>query len=161
MMDSPLSFFLFPLNIYVRIENTYYEVKKWCSMNRLQQESESKQLILQWQNELNHRGFIENEGEVLNIIQGMEMIEEKYRLLASELLTIVAQSMSVKGRPSTLVHAWMEKAKRLNPQNKQAIEYLARYEWEKNSTLLDVFTFPSIRETDNKQAKKQAIETYI
>jgi SpoVK/Ycf46/Vps4 family AAA+-type ATPase len=130
-------------------------------MNRLQKESESKQLILQWQNELNHRGFIENEGEVLNIIQNIEMIEEKDRLLASELLTIVAQSMSVKGRPSTLVHAWMEKAKRLNPQNKQAIEYLARYEWEKNSTLLDVFTFPPIRETDNKQAKKQAIETYI
>ena len=44
--------------------------------------------------------------------------------------------------------------------NKQ-MNILARYEWEKNSTILDVYTFPPIRETDNKQAKKQTIETYI
>ena len=129
-------------------------------MNRLQQQ-EPNQLIHQWQNELSQRGYIENEGEILNLFQKMDLQKEEDRLIASQLLTMVALSISKKGRPNTLVHAWMEKAKQLNPRNDQANEFLARYEWDKNSTILDSLAFPPIRETDNKQAKKQTIETYM
>ena len=111
-------------------------------MNRLQQQ-EPNQLIQQWKNELSQHGFIDNEGEILNLLQKMDLQKEEDRLIASQLLTMVALSISTKGRPNTLVHLWMEKAKRLNPRNDQANEFLARYEWDKNSTLLDMSSFSS------------------
>ena len=129
-------------------------------MNRLQQQ-EPNQQIQQWQKELDHSGYIENESEILNLFQKMELKKEEDRLIASQLLAMVAFSLSTKGRPDTLVRAWIEKAIQLNPGNDQANEFLKRYNLNKNSTLLDILAFPPIRETDNKQAKKQTIETYM
>ena len=73
----------------------------------------------------------------------MDLQKEEDRLIASQLLTMVALSISKKGRPNTLVHLLMEKAKQLNPRNDQANEFLARYEWDKNSTILDSSSFSS------------------
>ena len=44
-------------------------------MNRLQQQ-EPNQLIQQWQNELSQRGYIENEGGILNLFQKMDLQKE-------------------------------------------------------------------------------------
>ena len=129
-------------------------------MNRLQQK-EPEQRIQQWENELHVRGFIEHEGELLKLLQEIDLKEEKNRLIASQLLTIIALSIAAKGKPGSLVLAWMEKAKQLNPENVNATEYLASYEWKKRSELLEGLTFPPIRETDNRQARKQTIELYI
>ena len=46
-------------------------------MNRLQQEPNQNNSFYQWQNELSHRGFIENEGGILNLFQDMEMIKKR------------------------------------------------------------------------------------
>ena len=129
-------------------------------MNRLKQQ-EPNQLIQQWKNELSQHGFIENEGGILNLFQKMDLQKKEDCLIASQLLTMVALSNSTKGRPKSLVHLWMEKAKQLNPLNVEASEFLTQYEWDKNSALLDILTFPPIRETDNKQAKKKTIEIYM
>ena len=129
-------------------------------MNRFQQQ-EPNQQVQQWQNELIDYGSIENEAELLNLFQKMDLQQEEDRLIASQLLTMVALSLSTKGRSNTLVHAWMDKAMQLNPRNEQANEYMLRYKWDQNSTLVDILTFPPLRETDNKQAKKQTLETYM
>ena len=129
-------------------------------MNRFQQQ-EPNQQVQQWQNELINYGSIENEGELLNLFQKMDLQQEEDRLIASQLLSMVALSLSTKGRADTLVHAWMDKAMQLNPRNEQANEYMLRYKWDQNSALLDILTFPPLRETDNKQAKKQTLETYM
>ena len=65
-------------------------------MNRLQQQ-EPNQLIQQWQNELSQHGYIENEGGVLNLFQKMDLQKEEDRLIASQLLTMVALSHLKKG----------------------------------------------------------------
>lgn len=130
-------------------------------MNKLQKQDEQRQLIQTWENELNTRGFIENEGELLKLLQDMDLKEDKHKTLASQLLTIVARSTAAKGKKDSLVLGWMEKAKQLNPANRQANEYLACYEWKKSSKLLEGLTFPPIRETDNRQARKKTVDLYI
>ena len=86
---------------------------------------------------MNKHGFIENEGEILKLLQDMDLKEDKSKNLASQLLTIVALSTAAKGKKDSLVLGWMEKAKQLNPANRRANEYLACYEWKKSSKLLD------------------------
>src|SRR4051812_16344576 len=130
-------------------------------MNKIQKQDEQKQLIQRWENELNKQGFIENEGEILKLLQDMDLKEDKSKNLASQLLTIVALSTAAKGKKDSLVLGWMEKAKQLNPANRRANEYLACYEWKKSSKLLEGLTFPPIRETDNRQAKKRTVDLYI
>jgi SpoVK/Ycf46/Vps4 family AAA+-type ATPase len=130
-------------------------------MNKLQKQDEQKQLIQKWENELNKQGFIENEGEILKLLQDMDLKEDKSKNLASQLLTIVALSTAAKGKKDSLVLGWMEKAKQLNSANRRANEYLACYEWKKSSKLLEGLTFPPIRETDNRQAKKRTVDLYI
>ena len=75
-------------------------------MNRLQQQ-EPNQLIHQWQNELSQRGYIDNEGGILNLFQKMDLQKEEDRLIASQLLTMVALSISKKvDRILLSTHGW-------------------------------------------------------
>jgi len=131
-------------------------------MERLLQQDQDQLIhkVQNWEKELQVQGFIENEGEILRSLQSLDMKEATNRLLASELLTILAVSTFSKGKKGSIVLTWMEKAKELNPANTRANEFLAGYEWKKDSHLLDALIFPPIRETDNRQAKKQTIETY-
>ncbi|WP_071395051.1 AAA family ATPase [Bacillus tuaregi] len=131
-------------------------------MERLQQQ-EQEQLIQKaqnWEKELKVNGFIEKEGDILKCLQNMEVNEDNNRILASQLLTILAISAFAKGKKESVVLTWMDKAKELNPTNARAHEFLASYEWKKSSHLLDRLSFPPIRETDNRQAKKQTVAIY-
>ena len=130
-------------------------------MNKLQKQDEQKRFIQKWENELDQHGFIENEGEILKLLQDLDLKSEQNKMVASQLLTLVALSAAAKGKKGSLVLGWMEKAKRLNPANARANEYLACYEWKKSSKLLDGLTFPPIRETDNRQARKRTVDLYI
>ncbi|WP_338452343.1 AAA family ATPase [Niallia oryzisoli] len=127
----------------------------------LQQEREQLvQKVQIWEQELQERGYTENEGDILKYLQNMDLKEANNRLLASQLLTILALSAFSKGKKGSVVLNWIEKAKELNPANTRANEFLAAYEWKKSKYLLEPLTFPPIRETDNRQAKKQTIEIY-
>jgi SpoVK/Ycf46/Vps4 family AAA+-type ATPase len=55
----------------------------------------------------------------------------------------------------------MEKALQLDPNNPKAKEYVLTSEWYKWKDFLAVLSFPSIRETDNRTAKKKTAEQYI
>lgn len=115
----------------------------------------------QWENELNIKGFIQNEGELLQLIKNNDLHNKRNREKAARLLTIVARSSAAKGKRESLVLALMEKAEQLDPENMKVKEYLACFEWKKGSDLLDELTFPPLRETDNRQTKKQTVDLYI
>lgn len=129
-------------------------------MNNSQIQLLQNEKIQKWESELKNEGVIKNDSEILNLLYQLNLKEEKNRLYASELLSLVAFSRSNR-KNDTLIHAWMEKARELNPSNKRANEYLAKYEWKNHSTLLDSLTFPPIRETDNQRARKKTVELYI
>ncbi|MFE8699309.1 AAA family ATPase [Cytobacillus sp. FJAT-54145] len=118
------------------------------------------QRLKQWSDELTEVGFIKDDTELLKQIKLMD--EKQHGVTLSRLLTIAALSRIRKtGDKDALVIAWLEKAKRLDPSNNKAFEFLAQYEWKRQQGLLDILIFPTIRETDNRPAKKKIADQII
>ncbi len=117
------------------------------------------QQLREWENEINRNGYINNEENVLKELQRLE--EESHPELVSTLLTMVALTRIKKLEKDTIAIAWLNKAIQLDPENQRAVEFLTFYEWEDYENFLDQLTFPSIRETDNRTAKKRIAEQYI
>jgi SpoVK/Ycf46/Vps4 family AAA+-type ATPase len=112
--------------------------------------------LLQWENELNETGFITNENELLTAIR-----KESNPVLLSRMLTVAALSRLNRKNSDSLASAWLKKALELYPENKKAKSYFIQYDWKKKKDVLDVLTFPAMRETDNRTAKKKVAEQYI
>ena len=81
--------------------------------------------------------------------------------MLSRMLTVAALSRLNRKNQDSLAQAWLTKALELNPDNKKAKSYFIQYDWKKKKDILDILTFPSIRETDNRTAKKKIAEQYI
>nr|WP_326160960.1 AAA family ATPase [Neobacillus niacini] len=112
--------------------------------------------LLQWESELNDKGFISNENELLTAIQN-----ESNPVLLSRMLTVAALSRLERKNQDSLASAWLHKALELYPENEKARSYFIQYDWKKKKDILDVLTFPAMRETDNRTAKKKVAEQYI
>lgn len=113
-----------------------------------------------WQKEMETNGYIENENALLQAIKSLNEDEDKG--LLSTLLTLAALSrIGKEEKEDSLVRVWMEKAHTLNPGNRQAKAYLAKYVWKTKGDLLESIQFPIIRETDNRQLKKKTAEQII
>lgn len=112
--------------------------------------------LLHWENELNQQGFISNENELLTAIRS-----ESNPVLLSRMLTVAALSRLERKNQDSLASAWLHKALELHPENTKAKSYFIQYDWKKKKDILDVLTFPAIRETDNRTAKKKVAEQYI
>lgn len=112
--------------------------------------------LLQWENELNETGFISNENELLTAIR-----RESNPVLLSRMLTLAALSRLNRKNQDSLASAWLHKALELHPDNKKAKSYFIQYDWKKKKDILEVLTFPAMRETDNRTAKKKTAEQYI
>lgn len=119
----------------------------------------SNQQIHTWEEEIQNNGFLLNEGELLNVIKSM--VDENDKSLVSKLLTMAAQSRAARMKSDSLVLRWMEQAIQLNPNNLQALAYLSQYEKNQQSDLFEILSFPALRETDNRPAKKKTAEQYI
>ncbi|MEH6988456.1 AAA family ATPase [Cytobacillus firmus] len=113
----------------------------------------------QWKNELDQYGYIKNEAELLNVIKNMN--EKTNPGLLSELLALAAISRFNKNTDDTLASAWLQKAVELDTGNTMAAAQLGKSEWKNKSNLLEALTFPPIRETDNRAAKKKTAEQFI
>nr|WP_263326686.1 AAA family ATPase [Neobacillus sp. Marseille-Q6967] len=122
---------------------------------RVKQNNLMEQLF-QWEEELEQNGVISNESEIIQALQ-----HEKNHITLSRLLTVAALSRLSNKKQDTLAAAWLDRAMQLNPNNKKAKAYLVNYDWKKLKNILDELTFPSIRETDNRTAKKKIAEQYI
>jgi SpoVK/Ycf46/Vps4 family AAA+-type ATPase len=112
--------------------------------------------LIQWEKELSVNGFISNEDQLLTAIQ-----KESNPVFLSRMLTVGALSRLKRKNNDSLASAWLKKALELFPENKKAQSYFIQYDWKKKKEVLDVLTFPAIRETDNRTAKKKAAEQYI
>ena len=112
-----------------------------------------------WKNELDQYGYIQNEAELLNVIKNIN--EKTDPGLLSELLAMAAISRLNKNIDDTLASAWLQKAVELDTGNTMAAAQLGKSEWKNKSNLLEALTFPPIRETDNRAAKKKTAEQFI
>jgi SpoVK/Ycf46/Vps4 family AAA+-type ATPase len=112
--------------------------------------------IDKWEQELAIKGYLVNENELFLVINN-----EKEPMTISRLLTIAALSRLGKNTQDSIARAWLEKSLELNPKNEKAIEFLIQSEWKKKKGFLDILTFPPLRETDNRTAKKKVAEQYI
>lgn len=112
--------------------------------------------LLKWENELNEKGNISNENELLTAIRS-----ESNPVLLSRMLTVAALSRLELKNKDSLASAWLHKALELHPENKKAKSYFIQYDWKKKKDILEVLTFPAMRETDNRTAKKKVAEQYI
>lgn len=117
---------------------------------------EQKEQIDKWEQELATKGYLTNENELFSVINN-----EKEPMTISRLLTIAALSRLGKNTQDSIARAWLEKSLELNPKNEKAIEFLIQSEWKKKKGFLDILTFPPLRETDNRTAKKKVAEQYI
>ncbi|MFE8694965.1 AAA family ATPase [Cytobacillus sp. FJAT-53684] len=112
-----------------------------------------------WEKELSQNKYINNEAELLSTIKSLdENVDHK---LVSELLTIASLSRMNKLKQDSLSLAWLKKSHQLNPNNERASELLAQFEWKKKVGVFEGLTFPPLRETDNRQAKKKTSEQFL
>jgi len=112
--------------------------------------------IQQWENELKDTGVIADEGALIDALR-----QEGSPIIQSKLFTLGALSRLNHNKEDSLVPVWLEKAVNLNPENQKARETLFRFDWKKFKDTLEPLTFPPIRETDNRSAKKKVAEQYI
>ncbi|MGG0719679.1 AAA family ATPase [Robertmurraya massiliosenegalensis] len=128
-----------------------------------QQEEQQKhftKLLSQWKQEMQVKGFIENEHLLMEQIRMLNEDKDKENL--STLLSLAATSRMKKiDTQDSVVRAWMEKAHSLNQKNEEAKQFLAQFQWKAKKDVLTSLQFPMIRETDNRQQKKKTAEQII
>jgi SpoVK/Ycf46/Vps4 family AAA+-type ATPase len=112
--------------------------------------------IQQWEKEVKEKGEIFNQGELITALS-----KETNPIFLSKMLTIIAQSRMQKKKQDQLAYTLLNKALQLYPNNQTAKEFLMQFDWIKLKDLFSVLTFPAIRETDNRTAKKKIAEQYI
>lgn len=115
--------------------------------------------VQEWKKELNQRGYIQDEANLLYFIKNID--EENEPKLLSELLTIAALSRFQKFQENSIGLAWLQKAVDLDPDNQRASAQLGLTEWKTKANTLETLAFPPIRETDNRAAKKKTAEQFI
>jgi SpoVK/Ycf46/Vps4 family AAA+-type ATPase len=109
-----------------------------------------------WEQELEGTGVISDEGALM---EALATERDHHRL--SILLSFAALSRHGRSKNDFLSRRWMEKALELDPDNEKAKQFLLQFEWHKFNDILSILSFPSIRETDNRTAKKKTAEQYI
>ncbi|MGG1678589.1 AAA family ATPase [Neobacillus sp. NRS-1170] len=115
-----------------------------------------EQHIIRWEKELDQNGFISDENLLMSLLGN-----ERNPLTLSKLLTFAAISRKWQNKKDSLADFWLDRALELNPHNQEAKEYLLQSNWKKWKDVLTQLSFPSIRETDNRTAKKKTAEEYI
>ena len=112
--------------------------------------------IKQWEKELNETGVLSNESQLISAIS-----QETDPKSLSKLLTLGARSRQGRDKGDTLAAVWYAKALELDPENQRAKEFSIQSDWKKMKDFLATLSFPPIRETDNRTAKKKTAEQYI
>ena len=95
---------------------------------------------------------------ILERLQGLDENEWKE---GSDLWTALAVQIQKEYSENSLFQAALQKAAELNPENNKASELLAAGQWEGYSDAFAELSFPQIRETDNRTAKRNLAEVYI
>ncbi|SFA89068.1 MULTISPECIES: AAA family ATPase [unclassified Bacillus (in: firmicutes)] len=123
-----------------------------------QRQSKVESPFPKWESELSINGQLKSEAEIFAFIR--ERDEKSYPVELSKAYYLLALSRS-KLKEDSLARSWMDKALKLDPQNERAAQYLEELKWNTKKDLLSGLSFPLIRETDNRTAKKKVAEDYI
>ncbi|WP_179714361.1 AAA family ATPase [Bacillus oleivorans] len=107
--------------------------------------------------------------EERNIPSAMDALEKVYHLTksteANDILSLgyalVALALRAEQKHPTLIQTWIQEALRLDPTNSMALDLSAQLEWAKKRNLFARVSFPLIRETDNRTAKRKAAHQLI
>ncbi|WML26626.1 AAA family ATPase [Neobacillus sp. OS1-33] len=109
-----------------------------------------------WESEFNDNGYISDENELISTLT-----TETNPVTLSKLLSLAALSRIQRNKQDKMALVWLERALNLYPDNQLAKEYMLQSDWKKFEDSLSPLTFPAIRETDNRTAKKKTAEQYI
>lgn len=112
-----------------------------------------------WENELLSQGFVSEEKPLFQAIKMFD--EHKEQSLFSKLLTFAAWSRIGTSGYDSIAKAWLNKAVDIDRDNVIAKNLIFKHEQNIDKNLFAMIDFPTIRETDNRPAKKKAAEDYI
>lgn len=112
-----------------------------------------------WEQEFNKYGYIQDEGALLSYIKDLSDVEDNRE--KAELLAIAALSRSQQNGNDGVVINWMEKVIHIDANNQRAKQYLATHQWKGMEGGFAELSFPPLRETDNRAAKKKTAEQFI
>ncbi|WP_260871571.1 AAA family ATPase [Bacillus sp. X1(2014)] len=116
----------------------------------------NEEKLKQWELELNQNGSISNESALISALT-----DESNPVTLSKLLTIAALSRIERNKQDKMAAIWLERALSLFPNNQAAREYMLQTDLKKLEGIFLPLTFPAMRETDNRTAKKKTAEQYI
>ena len=121
-----------------------------------QHTNNNEERLKKWELELNQNGSISNESALISALT-----DESNPVTLSKLLTIAALSRIKRNKQDKMAAIWLERALSLFPNNQAAREYMLQTDWKKLEGIFLPLTFPAMRETDNRTAKKKTAEQYI
>ncbi|MBY0096085.1 AAA family ATPase [Mesobacillus maritimus] len=128
-------------------------------MEQQRRKSEDKVHSEKWELEFKKDGFIHDEGALLTYIK--DLSDEEDQTEKADLLAIAALSRSKQTGNDAVVLTWMEKVLHIDPTNQRAKQYLASHKWKGMEGAFAELTFPPLRETDNRAAKRKTAEQFI
>ena len=94
------------------------------------------------------------------LLEQLQKLDEDELNEGSELWTALAIQIKKEYGENSLFQIALQKAAELNPDNIKASELLAEGQWEGYSDVFAELSFPQIRETDNRTAKRNLAEVY-
>ncbi|WP_456275366.1 AAA family ATPase [Bacillus sp. AK128] len=114
----------------------------------------------QWQEEIKERGFIKEEGPIVELLQYLKKHPDPK--VEASLLILLAQSRSYRlNEVDELAINWLHRAKMMDPDCPDLLEFNNRIIFSRLKTLPSKLQFPHIRETDNRTSKRKLAEEYI
>ncbi|MBM7691386.1 SpoVK/Ycf46/Vps4 family AAA+-type ATPase [Peribacillus deserti] len=122
-----------------------------------------KQIVLLTQ-EADEKGYVQNYSRIFGLLEMLESTasaSEESNLLKSELFSLLALTRKTLVGEDKLFKAWTSAAIEYNRKNPLANRLLAETKWKQYSDLFDGYSFPHIRETDNRTSKKKMADEYI
>lgn len=128
-------------------------------MEQQRRNSKHKTQVDKWEQEFNNQGFIHDEGALLTYIKILSDEENQHE--KADLLAIAALSRSKQTGNDAVVLTWMERVLHIDPTNQRAKQYLASHKWKGMEGAFTELTFPPLRETDNRAAKRKTAEQFI
>lgn len=150
------SFFIsFLLTSYDKIKENFYKRSDEMKQ-RLHKQPERLEQMKQWEKELDQYGVLSNQNELITALN-----QESDPMILSRLLTIAAKSRLGRKNCDRAAEVLLKQALILDPDNDMAKEISMGSNWSSLKNILNPLSFPLIRETDNRTAKKKIAEQYI
>jgi SpoVK/Ycf46/Vps4 family AAA+-type ATPase len=128
-------------------------------MDRQKNQIPIDEQILLWEEEINTKGYIQDEASLITAVRMLTKSDEPGKL--SQTLTLAAQSRAQRNGYDSLVLEWLKTAIEQDSGNKKAKSLLAMNQWKNKGDLFGKLVYPRIRETDNRALKKKTAEQYI